>query len=152
MIMSSSQRNVDFILEQIAGAGTVSARRMFGEWGLYCDGRLVALVCDDRLFVKPTEAGREFLGEVELAQPYPQAKPWYLVAEEKWDEASRLAQDIIGAAGGLGLSAVTQAAREFTKLAREGESHHQLRNAAQTVVGEHVRVRQALIHLYPDVA
>jgi len=73
-------------------------------------------------------------------------------AEDKWDEASRLAQDIIGAAGGLGLSAVTQAAREFTKLAREGESHHQLRNAAQTVVGEHIRVRQALIHLYPDAA
>ena len=92
MIMSSSQRNVDVILEQIAGAGTVSARRMFGEWGLYCDGRLVALVCDDRLFVKPTEAGREFLGEVELAQPYPQAKPWYLVAEEKWDEREWLAR------------------------------------------------------------
>jgi HPt (histidine-containing phosphotransfer) domain-containing protein len=73
-------------------------------------------------------------------------------ADGKWDEASRLAQDIIGAAGGLGLSAVTQAAREFTRKAREGESHHQLRNAAQTVVGEHVRVRQALIHLYPDAA
>ena len=84
--MSSSSRNVDFILEQIAGAGTVSARKMFGEYGLYCDGRLVALICDDRLFVKPTEAGREYLVDVELAQPYPQAKPWYLVAEEKWDE------------------------------------------------------------------
>ena len=90
--MSSSLRNVDFILEQIAGAGTVSARKLFGEYGLYCNGRLVALVCDDRLFVKPTEAGREFLGEVDLAQPYPQAKPWYLVAEEKWDEREWLAR------------------------------------------------------------
>jgi signal transduction histidine kinase/HPt (histidine-containing phosphotransfer) domain-containing protein len=73
-------------------------------------------------------------------------------AGDKWDEASRLAQDIIGAAGGLGLTAVTQAAREFARKAREGESHHQLRNAAQAVVGEHVRVKQALIHLYPDAA
>jgi len=73
-------------------------------------------------------------------------------AEDKWDEASRLAQDIIGAAGGLGLAAVTQAAREFARKAREGENHHALRNAAQTVVGEHVRVRQALVYLYPDVA
>jgi HPt (histidine-containing phosphotransfer) domain-containing protein len=73
-------------------------------------------------------------------------------ADDKWDEASRLAQDIIGAAGGLGLSAVTQAARDFTRKAREGESLHQLRNAAQMVVGEHVRVKQALIHLYPDAA
>ncbi|MFT3790444.1 MAG: TfoX/Sxy family protein [Rudaea sp.] len=90
--MSSSQRTVDFILDQIEGAGSVAARRMFGEYGLYCDGRLVALVCDDRLFVKPTGAGRGFLGEVELARPYPQAKPWYLIAEEKWDEREWLAR------------------------------------------------------------
>jgi signal transduction histidine kinase/HPt (histidine-containing phosphotransfer) domain-containing protein len=73
-------------------------------------------------------------------------------AEEKWDDAARLAQDIVGAAGGLGLAAVTQAARHFTQATREGQNRHQLRNAAQLVVGEHIRARQALIHLYPDVA
>jgi signal transduction histidine kinase/HPt (histidine-containing phosphotransfer) domain-containing protein len=72
--------------------------------------------------------------------------------EEKWDDAARLAQDIVGAAGGLGLSAITQAARNFASAARNGENRHELRNAAQIVVGEHVRARQALIHLYPDVA
>jgi HPt (histidine-containing phosphotransfer) domain-containing protein len=72
--------------------------------------------------------------------------------EEKWDEAARLAQDIIGAAGGLGLAAITQSAREFARKARGGENRHELRNAAQTIVGEHVRVRQALSQLYPDVA
>lgn len=39
-------------------------------------------------------------------------------AEEKWDEAARLAQDIVGAAGGLGLTAVTQAARLFAQKTR----------------------------------
>lgn len=73
-------------------------------------------------------------------------------AEEKWDDAARLAQDIVGAAGGLGLQAITQAARKFTAAAREGESRHRLRNAAQIVVGEHVRARQALAQLYPDIA
>ena len=72
--------------------------------------------------------------------------------EEKWDDAARLAQDIVGAAGGLGLSAITQAARNFTSAARNGDNRHTLRNAAQMVVGEHIRVRQALIKLYPDVA
>lgn len=72
--------------------------------------------------------------------------------EEKWDDAARLAQDIVGAAGGLGLSAITQAARNFTRAARNGGTRHELRNAAQMVVGEHIRVRQALIKLYPDVA
>ena len=103
--MSSSNRNVEFILEQIAGAGTVSARKMFGEYGLYCDGRLVALICDDRLFVKPTNAGRDYLGEVEMAQPYPQAKPWYLVAEDQWDEREWLARLIAITAAQLPLPA-----------------------------------------------
>jgi HPt (histidine-containing phosphotransfer) domain-containing protein len=73
-------------------------------------------------------------------------------AEEKWDEAARLAQDMVGAAGGLGLTAVTRAARLFAQKTREGESRHELRNAAQLLVGEHLRAKQALAHLYPDVA
>jgi HPt (histidine-containing phosphotransfer) domain-containing protein len=73
-------------------------------------------------------------------------------AEEKWEDASRLAQDIAGAAGGLGLIAVTAAARGFTQKTRTGESRHELRNAAQTVVGEQRRTRQALMNLYPDLA
>jgi signal transduction histidine kinase/HPt (histidine-containing phosphotransfer) domain-containing protein len=73
-------------------------------------------------------------------------------SQEQWDEAARLAQDIVGAAGGLGLTAITQAARHFAQAAREGRNRHDLRNAAQIVVGEHVRARNALVHLYPEVA
>ncbi len=72
-------------------------------------------------------------------------------ANEKWDDAARLAQDIVGAAGDLGLAAMTQAARHFTQASREGENPHALRNAAQMVVGEHHRARKALINLYPDL-
>jgi TfoX/Sxy family transcriptional regulator of competence genes len=66
--MASSQGTVDFIVEQIAAVGTVSARKMFGEYGIYCDGRMVALVCDDRLFVKPTPDGRAYLGACDEAR------------------------------------------------------------------------------------
>ena len=72
-------------------------------------------------------------------------------ADEKWSDAARLAQDIVGAAGGLGLTAMTQAARHFAQATREGENPHALRNAAQMVVGEHVRARRALLNLYPDL-
>jgi signal transduction histidine kinase/HPt (histidine-containing phosphotransfer) domain-containing protein len=72
-------------------------------------------------------------------------------SEEKWEDAARVAQDIAGAAGGLGLTAVTAAARGFAQKTRDGESRHELRNAAQIVVGEHMRARQALTHLYPDL-
>jgi nitrogen-specific signal transduction histidine kinase/HPt (histidine-containing phosphotransfer) domain-containing protein len=73
-------------------------------------------------------------------------------AEERWDEAARFAQDIVGAAGGLGLFAVTQAARQFAHKSRQGGDSHELRNAAQMVVGEHLRARKALVNLYPEVA
>ena len=73
-------------------------------------------------------------------------------AADKWDEAARLAQDIVGAAGGLGLSAVTQSARVFAQKTRDGMDAHELRNAAQLVLGEHMRARKALGNLYPDVA
>jgi signal transduction histidine kinase/HPt (histidine-containing phosphotransfer) domain-containing protein len=73
-------------------------------------------------------------------------------AENNWGEAERLAQDIVGAAGGLGLSAVVEAAGLFSRKMRDGENGHALRNAAQVVVGEQIRARLALSKLYPDVA
>lgn len=84
--MTSQQKTIDFIVGRIAKAGSVSARKMFGEYTIYCDGKVVALVCDDRLFVKPTDAGRKHIGDVEEAPPYKGAKPCFIVAEDYWDD------------------------------------------------------------------
>ena len=54
-------------------------RKMFGEFGLYSGGKIFALICDDRLFVKPTEGGRAFIEEVVESPPYPGAKPSFLI-------------------------------------------------------------------------
>jgi TfoX/Sxy family transcriptional regulator of competence genes len=90
--MASKQITVDFILKQIADAGIVSAKKMFGEYGIYCDGKIVALVCDDQLFVKPTLAGETYLGNYTEGFPYPGAKPWFLIPSEKWKESPWLSQ------------------------------------------------------------
>jgi signal transduction histidine kinase/HPt (histidine-containing phosphotransfer) domain-containing protein len=71
--------------------------------------------------------------------------------EANWQEAVRLAQDIAGSAGGLGLTAMTAAARGFAQAARDGASPHELRNTAQLIVWEHERVRRSLGNLYPDL-
>lgn len=73
-------------------------------------------------------------------------------ADSDWQAAARVAQDIAGAAGGLGLAAMTAAARAFAAKTRETDDGHALRNDAQLVVGEHLRVCVALSHLYPDLA
>jgi signal transduction histidine kinase/HPt (histidine-containing phosphotransfer) domain-containing protein len=72
--------------------------------------------------------------------------------DANWQEAVRLAQDIAGSAGGLGLTAMTAAARGFAQAARDGASAHELRNTAQLIVWEHERVRRSLTNLYPDLA
>ena len=84
--MSTRPATVEFIVEQASGAGAVSARKMFGEYALYCDGKLVALVCDDELFVKPTSAGRGHAGSVEQRPPYPGAKPSLVIEGDKWED------------------------------------------------------------------
>lgn len=69
-----------------------------------------------------------------------------------WNEAVRLAQDIAGSAGGLGLTAMTAAARGFAQAARDGADPRDLRNTAQLIVREHERVRRSLANLYPELA
>ena len=90
--MTSSQKNVDFLIEQMAGAGTVSAKKMFGEYAIYCGDKLVALFCDDQLYVKPTDQGKAFAGTLSEAAPYPGAKPCLLIDGEKLGYHEWLAQ------------------------------------------------------------
>ena len=72
--------------------------------------------------------------------------------DANWEQAGRLAQDIAGSASGLGLSAMTAAARGFAAAAREGATASALRDEAQAILLEHRRVCRALTNLYPDLA
>ncbi len=77
--MASDQSFVEFIADQMGNAGLISYRKMFGEYAVYCDGKVVALVCDNQLFVKPTEGGRAYIGQITEAPPYPGAKMYFLI-------------------------------------------------------------------------
>jgi DNA transformation protein len=90
--MSSKQNTVDFILEQIKDAGIIEAKKMFGEYAIYCDKKVVALVCDDQLFVKPTKAGYAFIPNYIEGVPYPGAKPYLFISGELWDESEWLTE------------------------------------------------------------
>lgn len=84
--MASKPETVDFLTDQIKAAGQVRSRKMFGEYAIYCDEKVVALVCDDQLFVKPTEAGRKFIKNTTEAPPYPGAKNYFLISGDHWDD------------------------------------------------------------------
>ncbi|GMV06222.1 MAG: hypothetical protein AMXMBFR53_24980 [Gemmatimonadota bacterium] len=79
--MASDPGFVEYVVDQIHHDCAITYRKMFGEYGVYSAGKIVALICDDRLFVKPTEQGRAFMGSVTEAPAYPGAKPSFLVDE-----------------------------------------------------------------------
>ena len=83
--MASEHKFVEFILDQIGFSEQVTNKKMFGEYGLYFDNKLFGLVCDNKLFIKPTQTGREYINEDVEASPYPGAKPSFLI-EEKLDD------------------------------------------------------------------
>ena len=80
--MSSDQSFVDFIVDQIEDAGIITFRKMFGEYAIYNNGKVVALVCDNRLFIKQTVGGRSFIGDVVEAPAYPGAKMSFLIEDK----------------------------------------------------------------------
>lgn len=84
--MTSKQATVDFILDQLSSLGNVRARKMFGDYALYCDEKVVGLICEDQLFVKYTDGGRKFAqGRYEEGCAYPGAKPSMNVSESMDD-------------------------------------------------------------------
>ena len=79
--MASDREFVKFVCEQLADAGEVSSKRMFGEAAVYLDNKVVGLVCDNQFFLKPTEPGRAMIGTPTEAPPFPGAKNWFLMAD-----------------------------------------------------------------------
>ncbi len=79
--MACSSDFVQYIIDQCSGAGEISVKKMFGDYGIYCNGKIFGLICDDRFFVKPTDAGRAMLKQVELRPPYDGAKDYFYIAD-----------------------------------------------------------------------
>ena len=76
--MASTREFLDFVLEQLSELEGVSTRRMMGEYVLYCGGKVIGGVYDDRLLLKPTPGALRLLEEQDMTPqydvPYPGAK------------------------------------------------------------------------------
>jgi TfoX/Sxy family transcriptional regulator of competence genes len=83
--MASDPGFVEYICEQLRDVGGISYRKMFGEYAVYVGTKVVALVCDNQLFLKPTAAGRALLANPVEAPPYPGARPHLLLDAELED-------------------------------------------------------------------
>lgn len=79
--MASSLDFVQYVADQCSGAGEITFKKMFGDYGIYCDGKIFGLICDDRFYLKPTEVARPLLRVVELCPPYDGAKDYFYIAD-----------------------------------------------------------------------
>jgi TfoX/Sxy family transcriptional regulator of competence genes len=78
---------VEFVVEGLDTDCAITQKRMFGEFALYGGGILFSMICDNRLFVKPSGAGRAFIGDVVEAPLYRGAKPSLLIGDRVVDRA-----------------------------------------------------------------
>lgn len=83
---------MDFLLDQLREVPQLSSRKMFGEYAVYSGPKVIAFVCDDQLYMKPTDAGRAFLKEVEERPAYPGSKNYFWISGEYWDDSEWLTQ------------------------------------------------------------
>lgn len=87
--MATDAGFVAFVAEQAGLGPRLTSKKMFGEYGIYVDGKMVALACDDQLFIKPLPSTAALYEGLPLEQPYPQAKP-HPVIDALLDEPDRL--------------------------------------------------------------
>lgn len=98
--MATARETIDHVLDVAALGARLSAKKMFGEYGVYLDGTMVALVCDDALYLKSTPATAANTADLPLAPPYPQAKP-HPQADALLDDPPRLRALLIATAAAL---------------------------------------------------
>lgn len=90
--MASNLDFVEYVCEQISGAGEITYKKMFGEYGVYCNQKIIGVICDDQFFVKKTEAGARIYPDCEEAAPYAGAKAHFLI--DRVDDRDLMAQFI----------------------------------------------------------
>ena len=89
--MATSIAFVGHVAEQARLGSRLTWRKMFGEFAIYIDGKVVGFACDDSLFIKPAAATGDLVKDLPSRPPYPGAK-LYPVADELLDDPERLQQ------------------------------------------------------------
>ena len=79
--MASNSDFVQYIADQCSGAGEITVKKMFGDYGIYCDGKIFGLICDDCFYLKPTDVVRPLLRVEDMRPPYEGAKDYFYIAD-----------------------------------------------------------------------
>jgi TfoX/Sxy family transcriptional regulator of competence genes len=92
--MATDPGYAKYVCDQLQAAGGITTIKMFGEYGLYRHGKIVALIADNQFFVKPTPEGVAVLGTPSWGPPYPGARP-FINASDLLDDPETLVRLVL---------------------------------------------------------
>ena len=87
--MATELNFIEHVLETTRLGSRLSYKKMFGEYALYLDEKVVAFACDNSLFIKPSQAVASLAPDLPQGPPYPGAKD-YPIADELLDDPDML--------------------------------------------------------------
>ena len=79
--MASSLEYVQYVCEQMGDAGEITYKKMFGEYTIYCNSKVLGMICDNQVFIKPTISGEQIIPKAIKESPYQGAKPYVVLQE-----------------------------------------------------------------------
>jgi TfoX/Sxy family transcriptional regulator of competence genes len=87
--MSTELHFVEYVSETARFGARLTHKKLFGEYALYLDDKVVAFACDNSLFIKPSQAAADLAPDLPQGPPYPGAKD-YPIADELLDDPEAL--------------------------------------------------------------
>jgi TfoX/Sxy family transcriptional regulator of competence genes len=116
--MATDKSFIDYVAEVVGLGARLTHRKMFGEYALYVDEKVVAFACDGSLFVKPSEAAARLAPDLPQGPPYPGAKD-YPIADELLDEPEALRRLLLETAAVMPLPKPKKATASRAKRAAD---------------------------------
>lgn len=99
--MATRPEVADRVRDALSGVDDAIVKPMFGEFGIWVEGKIVGLICDDTLFLKPSKGAAAFTVGFDEAPPYPGAKPSVIIPVEQWADRDWLTTVVSESASSL---------------------------------------------------
>lgn len=84
--MATSKEFIDYILDCLGQDKSITTKKMFGEYAIYFDKKVVAFVCDNTFFLKINERTTNELEKLKMklktGPAYPGSKDYYILGED----------------------------------------------------------------------
>lgn len=100
--MSTTKDYIAYIVDQLGNSDKVHTRSMFGEYALYYDEKVVAFVCDDKVFIKINEYTENILGEDYQKGPaYKGSKDYFVLGDDVLEDSKKFLEIVKECAKGV---------------------------------------------------